>query len=625
MNRYPRATSALGRLALVVTLAALGACDGSSDKKFSVGGTASGLTGAVVLQNNGGDNLTVSGDGSFTFGKKVSKGHAYLVTILSKPATQTCVIANGSGNATDNVTNVTLTCTTNASYTVGGSVTGLGSGQTVVLRNNGGDDLTINADGPFTFATPVISGTGYAVTVLTQPTGQTCTVTAGSGTVNGANVNSVAVNCADSPVSYTLGGTISGLSGSVTLGIQTDSSMGGVGSKSFSANGPFDLSPYTAFDGESYAVTVLTQPAGQTCTVTHGSGTVSGANVTNIAVACSSGTALYSIGGTITGLTASGLTLEDNLPGSQAVAANATTFVLPNKVQTNYEYNVGIATQPTGQTCVITKSHGVVATADIVNVAVQCIPNVTSPLVGTYTVPALSAAGISYVYLTFFADGVYIYGSVENNGTNCGTTAQVAGNGVEYGVYNYDASSHAFAFKSAVVDTNGGCGVWDSVVTHASRYDGTLTVGGTAGQGRTLHLVTSAGAVDLVPVDPSTSGQIVGSWGDKYHKSFVAFLSAGGNNLYTFFAESQADTAGPTDTGQLAGIEYACGSTSALTGGNLTPDFTATCQAPAPDTDGPVDTNGTAELSNAGSPIPFTVNADSLTTPGGVLTRIKPN
>ncbi|MFO1393136.1 MAG: hypothetical protein U1F09_05140 [Steroidobacteraceae bacterium] len=620
MNRYSRATSALGRLALVVTLAALGACDGSSDKKFSIGGTASGLTGAVVLQNNGGDNLTVGGNGSFTFSKKVKKGHAYLVTILSKPATQTCVITNGSGNATDNVTNVTLTCTTNASYTVGGSVTGLGSGKTVVLRNNGGDDLTINADGPFTFATPVISGTGYAVTVLTQPTGQTCTVTSGSGTVNGANVNSVAVNCADNLVSYTVGGTITGLTGSVVLTI--DSRW--ADPQTFTTNGPFTFSD-SVIDGGSYNVEVVTQPAGRTCTVTNGSGAPS-ANVTNVAVDCVDSSALYSVGGTITGLTANGLTLEDNLPGSQAVAANATTFVLPNKVQTNYEYNVGIATQPTGQTCVITKSHGVVANADVTNVKVECIANLTDPIVGTYAVPALVPD--SYVYITFFGDGVYVYGSVENNGTRCGTSAAIAGNGVEYGVYNYNATTHAFAFKSAVVDTNGGCGVWDSVVTHSSRFDGTLTITNPGTQSKVMTLaLAGGGSVDLVPVDPSTSGQIVGGWGDKYHKSFVAFLSAGGNSVYSFFAESQADTAGPTDTGQLAGIEYACASASALTGGNLITNFTATCQAPAPTPPGPgpVDTNGTAGLSNAGSPIAFTVSTDTLTEPGGTLTRIKPN
>lgn len=77
--------------------------------------------------------------------------------------------------------------------TIGGSVTGL-AGAGLVLRNNGGDDLAIGAAGPFVFATPVVQGGAYAVTVLAQPAGQTCTVTNGSGTASAA-VTSVRVDC----------------------------------------------------------------------------------------------------------------------------------------------------------------------------------------------------------------------------------------------------------------------------------------------------------------------------------------------------------------------------------------------------------------------------------------------
>src|SRR5215471_107899 len=63
-------------------------------------------------------------------------------------------------------------------FTVGGTVSGL-SGTGLVLQDNGGDNLTISANGAFTFAT---KATAYNVTVLTQPTNppQTCTVTGGS-------------------------------------------------------------------------------------------------------------------------------------------------------------------------------------------------------------------------------------------------------------------------------------------------------------------------------------------------------------------------------------------------------------------------------------------------------------
>ena len=83
-----------------------------------------------------------------------------------------------------------------ATYTVGGTITGLTASGGVVLRNNGGDDLTLTHDGPFTFAKPGAQGAGYSVTVLSaQRPFQSCSVSAGSGTFAGANVTSVAVSC----------------------------------------------------------------------------------------------------------------------------------------------------------------------------------------------------------------------------------------------------------------------------------------------------------------------------------------------------------------------------------------------------------------------------------------------
>ncbi len=83
-----------------------------------------------------------------------------------------------------------------ASYLVGGTVSGL-AGNGLVLQQSGGDDLAIDADGAFAFATALADGSAYAVSVLTQPTApaQTCTVDAGDGTVAGADVTDVLVTC----------------------------------------------------------------------------------------------------------------------------------------------------------------------------------------------------------------------------------------------------------------------------------------------------------------------------------------------------------------------------------------------------------------------------------------------
>src|SRR5271170_8159592 len=99
-----------------------------------------------------------------------------------------------------------------ATFTIGGMVSGL-AGTGLVLQDNGGDSLPVSANGPFTFATALPSGSAYSVTVSAQPSSpvQTCAVTNGSGTVS-ANVTNVQVACTTTPA-FTIGGMVSGLSG----------------------------------------------------------------------------------------------------------------------------------------------------------------------------------------------------------------------------------------------------------------------------------------------------------------------------------------------------------------------------------------------------------------------------
>jgi 6-phosphogluconolactonase (cycloisomerase 2 family) len=99
-----------------------------------------------------------------------------------------------------------------ASYTIGGTVSGL-SGSGLVLQNSGGADLPISASGTFTFPTPVPSGTSYAVTVKNSPSSpaQGCLIANGTGTVTSANITNVSVSCQDG---FTVSGTVTGLAGS---------------------------------------------------------------------------------------------------------------------------------------------------------------------------------------------------------------------------------------------------------------------------------------------------------------------------------------------------------------------------------------------------------------------------
>lgn len=91
-----------------------------------------------------------------------------------------------------------------ALYTVGGTVSGL-SGE-LVMQNNGADDLTLTTNGTFTFSSSLVSGATYSVSVATQPNGQICDVTGGTGTVNDNPVASIEVWCHASAGGIPVGG-----------------------------------------------------------------------------------------------------------------------------------------------------------------------------------------------------------------------------------------------------------------------------------------------------------------------------------------------------------------------------------------------------------------------------------
>jgi len=79
-------------------------------------------------------------------------------------------------------------------------VSGLGTGLSVTLLDNGSDAVTVNANGNFHFPTALASGAPYAATVGTRPSGQQCTITNGSGTVASASVTNIAVACSARPL-----------------------------------------------------------------------------------------------------------------------------------------------------------------------------------------------------------------------------------------------------------------------------------------------------------------------------------------------------------------------------------------------------------------------------------------
>lgn len=172
-------------------------CGGGAASFGTVGGTVTGMNSgqSVTLQNNGGDDLTVTGNTSFTFATSLVELTKFSVTVLVQPVDQTCTVTRGTGvipNDGSTANKVVVACAPNS---IGGTVTGLAPGASVTLDNGAAVQVAVGQNGTFTFPGLLAAGTAYAVTVVTQPAGQTCTVDNPAGTAAAGVQGLVAVSC----------------------------------------------------------------------------------------------------------------------------------------------------------------------------------------------------------------------------------------------------------------------------------------------------------------------------------------------------------------------------------------------------------------------------------------------
>jgi hypothetical protein len=355
--------AATARGAIAASLLALAACHGSgSDVPLTLSGTVSGLTTSGLTLTTLGVNLAVSsGATSFTFGAVLSDGVVYDVTVPIQPSGQLCTVTNGTGTATTaNISNVVVTCS-DRTFNIGGTISGLSVSGLVLA--NGSDTLSVPAGASsFTMPTGVAYGSSYALTVAKQPSGLTCDVTNGTGTMAAAAVTNIAVKCTDQPL--TVGGSISGLGSATGLVLINGSDTYTVpaSATSFTLGAP--ESP-----GSTYAVRVQSQPAGMTCSASNGPGTMPTHNVTDVSISCSD--EAYSLGGTVAGLSTTGLVLSDG-SDTYSVPANATNFTMPAAVAYGSRYRVSVEAQPAGLTCTVSGGTGTMPTSAVTSVEVTC-------------------------------------------------------------------------------------------------------------------------------------------------------------------------------------------------------------------------------------------------------------
>jgi 6-phosphogluconolactonase len=209
------------------------------------------------------------------------------------------------------------------------------------------------------------------------------------------------------PATYTVGGVVTGLAGP---GLVLSSSFGG--DLAISASGSFTFSTRVP-DGGSFEVVVKTQPKSspaQYCQIANNVGVITAANVTFVAVTCAKG---YTVGGTVSGLVGSGLTLATchvwthGYSGGvacsnqhQVVGTNG-AFMLDSVYPAGYsgpDY-VSVTQQPTSPTqhCVIDNAVVSIQDANDTSVAVSCtgyayVTNAADNTVSSYAVDASTGA-----------------------------------------------------------------------------------------------------------------------------------------------------------------------------------------------------------------------------------------
>lgn len=280
-----------------------------------------------------------------------------------------------------------------------------------------------------------------------------------SSSVSSSSSSSSSSSVSSAPT-YTVGGTVSGLSGSVVL------RLNGASNLTVSASGAFTFSSAPLANTASYVVSVFTQPANQICTVSGGSGAVNSANVTNVAVTCVNA---YSVSGTVSGLTASGLVLQLNAGNDLSIASGATTFAFTAQVASGTAYAVSVLTQPAGKLCTLVNATGTIS-ANVSNVTITCVNAYT---VGG-TITGLTASGLkltllnattgaqieevavasgstSFTFVTTFTAATQISATISNTNQPASLTCILGSPGAQAGTANVSSIQVACAPKSTNV------------------------------------------------------------------------------------------------------------------------------------------------------------------------------
>lgn len=368
---------------VMCAVVALAACGGGeeADTGHYAGGVLTGLkAGNSVLLSSGTQSLTLSADGTYRFGR-FPKGTAYNITATSSSDTQACAVSNGSGQIADaDIDNIVVSCVD--TFGIGGKLSGYAGGHgPVQVALNGGEPVSLTADGAFHFATRLASGTSYNAALVSVPETLVCSLTNGSGLVASTDVTSITVACepALAGVSFTVTGLVTPDSVTVQLnGSGVDALPARTRRVTSAANGSYSFNLAVPV-GSTYDVVIAGQAVGNTCTVANGSGTLGVGGTSNVMVACSPNR--YVVSGTVEFSPYDFVRLRLN--GSEELLVNGTqstqvfTEVVPFQFLTTVPYGgsylVEVIDTPAFYIiCTVTSGSGTMPAGAVTNVVVTC-------------------------------------------------------------------------------------------------------------------------------------------------------------------------------------------------------------------------------------------------------------
>ncbi len=370
-----------------------------------------------------------------------------------------------------------------AMRTLGGTASGLtGTGLSLML--NGDSPYSVSTDGPYTFPSELPNGVPYTVTVASQPSGQSCTVANGAGTVANSNITNIDVNCVVAGAFWTVTPSIGNGIGTITPDTPQTVNDGDTTSFALSAGAGYHIDSVGGSCGGNLAGSTFT-----TATVTGDCSVIANFAINSYTVTASSGG-----NGSIT-------------PATQSVNHDGTASFTVTPAGGYHVVSVS------GDTCSVTGSGNSYSAA---NVQANCAVTATFAI-DSYTVTASSGGngsitpptqsvnhGDAASFNVMPASGYHVV-SVS------GDTCSVTGSGSSYSAANIQADCAVTAtFEQTTYTVTPSVGSGSGTITpdtpQTVNADDTISFDLTPAAGQVIHSVggTCGGSLvgDVFTIDP---------------------------------------------------------------------------------------------------------------------------